>query len=144
MSAYSKKDDRTGLFQIKMQPNDPALSILIALWPELKTLSLEHDNFDDADKVAKAINEKMALYQSDIKWYMLVAKAFKAAELPEVTKDQLEAGTYTNLEIAEKFRGDRMRLVMLLMNLPQAGGHASMRSILSFAVEQIESESEKE
>ena len=116
------------------------MSILVALWPELKRLSLESEGFDGAGKVAKAINEKMALYQSDIKWYTLVAKAFETAGLPEFTKDELEAGTYTNLEIAEKFRDDPMRLVTLLMHLPQAGGHASMRSVLSFAVENIESQ----
>ena len=68
------------------------MSILVALWPELKRLSLESEGFDGAGKVAKAINEKMALYQSDIKWYTLVAKAFETAGLPEFTKDELEAG----------------------------------------------------
>lgn len=140
MSAFSKKNDGTGLFTIQTQKDDPALSTLTELWPELKTLSLEHDNFDSAEAVVKAINEKMALYQSDQGWYQFVSSAFKAAGLPEFTKNELEAGTYTNLEIAEKFRNDKMRLVALLMHLPQSGGHASMRSVLSFAVENIESQ----
>lgn len=73
----------------------------------------------------------------DNKWEAFVEAAFKAAGLPEVAEEELEVGTYTNQQIAERFRSDPMRLMTLLMQLP-GGGPASRRSILSFAVDLIE------
>lgn len=78
----------------------------------------------------------------DEKWELFVEKAFAAADLPEVPVDMLEAGTYTNTQIAEKFRQDPVGLVALLMALPKNGSVASRRSILSFAVETIEAKKE--
>ena len=66
----------------------------------------------------------------------LIKSAFESAKLPEVEKSQLETGTYTNQQVAEKC-GDPAILVSLLMKLPINGGNASRRSILSFAVDLI-------
>jgi len=63
-----------------------------------------------------------------------IQSAFKAANLPEVNKNQLETGTYTNQEIAKMFNDPRDFMVAL-MRLPHGGGKASRRSILSFAVD---------
>ncbi|MBM4401831.1 MAG: hypothetical protein FJ044_01140 [Candidatus Cloacimonetes bacterium] len=71
------------------------------------------------------------------KWGEFVAAAFKAAGLPEVAEEELEVGTYTNRQITERFRNDPLRLISLLMQLPD-GNPASRRSILSFAVDLIE------
>ena len=65
----------------------------------------------------------------------LFEEMFKAADLPEVEESDLEPGTYTNQQIAEKF-GDPKDLILLLMKLPQGVGNASKRSTLSFAVDQ--------
>lgn len=70
------------------------------------------------------------------KWAEFVESAFKAARLPEVEENQLETGTYTNAQIAEKV-GDPFRLMQLLMALPEGGGDASRRQILSFAVDML-------
>ncbi|MFZ5424294.1 MAG: hypothetical protein ACOZAO_00685 [Patescibacteria group bacterium] len=64
----------------------------------------------------------------------LIESAFKAANLPEVQENELETGTYTNMQIAKMF-DDPAELISLLMALPKGGGNASRRSILSFAVE---------
>lgn len=74
------------------------------------------------------------------KWDKFVESAFAAANLPEVPEDQLEVGTYTNRQIAERFRDNPMGLLALLMQLPKGGGAASRRSILSFAVDMRDSE----
>ncbi|MFC1598842.1 hypothetical protein ACFL2U_02470 [Patescibacteria group bacterium] len=63
----------------------------------------------------------------------LFEKAFETAGLPEVEERDLETGTYTNQQIAEKF-DDPKDLLVLLMKLP-GGDPASKRSILSFAVD---------
>ena len=80
--------------------------------------------------------------EADAKWQNFVAAAFNAAELPEVGENDLELGTYTNAQIAEKLRGNPGRLLSLLMNVSKMGSPAQKRSILSFAVESIESERE--
>lgn len=69
----------------------------------------------------------------------LMAAAFEAAELPEVDETDLEIGTYTNLQLAEK-SGSPEKLLMLLMRLPREINSASRRSIMSFAVEMWEGE----
>ena len=74
------------------------------------------------------------------KWQQFVSAAFSAAKLPEVTPDQLETGTYTNVQIADKLRDDPLRLTALLMKVENVGSNVSKRSILSFAVDIIESE----
>jgi len=81
----------------------------------------------------------MADGQNDTKWQKFVESAFKAAGLPEVTADQLETGTYTNAEIAEKFRGNPIELLNLLMGVSNQGGPAEKRNILSLAVDMIKS-----
>ena len=60
-------------------------------------------------------------------------KAFETAGLPEVKEEDLETGTYTNRQIAEKC-ADPKDLLVLLMKLP-GGDPASKRSILSFAID---------
>jgi len=75
------------------------------------------------------------------KWQKLVNSAFEAAKLPEVTEDQLETGTYTNAQIAEKMRDKPVKFLSLLMDISQmGGGNASRRSILSFAVDMVDEE----
>lgn len=71
------------------------------------------------------------------KWDKFVESAFANANLPEVSEDQLETGTYTNRQIAERFRDEPLRLLGLLMSLPEGGGAASRRSVLSFAVDMM-------
>jgi hypothetical protein len=63
----------------------------------------------------------------------LIEASFTAANLPEVEEKQLEAGVYTNQQIAEKCPTP-VAFVLLLMQLPQGVGNASQRSILSLAV----------
>lgn len=63
----------------------------------------------------------------------LIEKAFETAGMPEVEEAELEPGTYTNLQLAQK-AGSPEKFVTLLMKLPD-GSPASKRSILSFAVE---------
>lgn len=65
-----------------------------------------------------------------------VESAFKAADLPEIDEANLELGTYTNQQIAEKINKPES-LLALLMNL-SGGDNASRRSILSFAVDMID------
>jgi hypothetical protein len=73
---------------------------------------------------------------ADKQYQKLVEASFKAAGLPEVDEKDLETGTYTNAQIAEKLRGNPMKLVQLLMSLDAMGGDvATKRSILSFAVD---------
>lgn len=78
--------------------------------------------------------------QKEIHWSetekgrQLVEETFAAAKLPEVDENELETGTYTNVQIARKC-DDPLNLVIILMNLPEDGGNASRRSILSFAVD---------
>ncbi len=74
------------------------------------------------------------------KWQKFVETAFKAAGLPEITEDQLEPGTYTNQQVADRFRDDPIRLVSILMDLPKSGSPASDRSVLSFAVDMMDNE----
>ena len=78
--------------------------------------------------------------QNEEKWEEFVEAAFKAADLPEVEEDRLETGTYTNAQIAEKLRDDPMKLMSLLMQIENMGGYAKKRSILSFAVDMVDSE----
>ncbi|HUW24631.1 MAG TPA: hypothetical protein VMW04_03315 [Patescibacteria group bacterium] len=73
-------------------------------------------------------------------WSAFVEAAFKAAGLPEVPADQLEIGTYTNAQIAERFRKNLLGFIAVLQNLPE-GDNASRRSILSFAAEMMDEES---
>lgn len=69
----------------------------------------------------------------------LIMKAFETAGLPEVNESQLEAGTYTNAQLAEKMRGDPGKLIHLLMNVSTMGNSpAAKRSILSIAVDMID------
>lgn len=79
----------------------------------------------------------------EVKWQRFVTTAFKAAELPEIAEDQLETGTYTNAQIAEKLRDDPMKLLSLLMGVSRMGSHLDKRSMLSFAIEITESEKDK-
>ena len=72
------------------------------------------------------------------KWQKLVKTAFEAAGLPEVAEDQLEPGTYTNAQIAEKLRSNPARFVRMLMEVSELGNQAEKRSTLSFAVDLIE------
>ena len=80
--------------------------------------------------------------EQQVKWQKFVDSAFQAADLPEVPEEQLEVGTYTNAQIAEKLQGDPMKLLSLLMGVSTMGSHAEKRSILSFAVEMAEEEKE--
>jgi len=73
------------------------------------------------------------------KWVAFVGAAFKAANLPDVPEDQLETGTYTNRQIADKFRSNPARLLGILMDLP-GGNDASKRAILSFVVDMVDEE----
>ena len=66
----------------------------------------------------------------------LVAIAFETANLHEVDENELEIGTYTNAQVAVKCSSPT-QLVALLMKLPDGGGNASRRSVLSFAVDMI-------
>jgi len=82
--------------------------------------------------------------QKEAKWQKFVESAFKTAKLPEVKEEELEIGTYTNAQVAEKFRDDPLGLLKLLMGLSKmGGGNASRRSILSFAVDMIEEKDQK-
>ena len=78
--------------------------------------------------------------QKEKKWQAFVDSAFKAAKLPEVSPDMLEAGTYTNAQIAEKFRDNPFGLMVLLMKSSELGGEAERRSIISFAVDIMETD----
>lgn len=60
-------------------------------------------------------------------------KVFEAAGLPEVDEKDLEPGTYTNRQIAEKVVSPEDLLFMLMGLL--GGCQASKRSILSFMVD---------
>jgi len=80
--------------------------------------------------------------KQEAKWLDFVTVAFEAAKLPEVARNELEAGTYTNAEIAEKLRADPERLMSMLMDVSKMGSPSAKRSILSFAVDMIESEKE--
>lgn len=74
----------------------------------------------------------------DAKYQAFVEKAFEAAGLPEIKEEDLEAGTYTNAQIAERLRNDPFQLLALLMRVSNLGNEAEKRSILSFAVDLIE------
>lgn len=63
----------------------------------------------------------------------MIQQAFEAIGLPEVEEDDLESGTFTNQQIAEKFEYPA-ELISILKGLPK-GSPASMRSLLSFAVD---------
>jgi hypothetical protein len=63
----------------------------------------------------------------------LVREAFKAAGMPEVKETDLETGTYTNQQIAEKFE-DPMMFLTMLMQLP-GDDPVVKRSVLSMAVD---------
>ena len=61
--------------------------------------------------------------------------AFAKADLPEIKKKDLEPGTYTNLEIAERTKSVEylaQLLVMFIDELPE-----EKRALLSFAVKKI-------
>ncbi len=73
--------------------------------------------------------------EQEAKWQKFVETSFKAAGLSEVDQSQLETGTYTNAQIAEKLRDDPQKLLSLLMNVSNMGNEAEKRSILSFAVD---------
>ena len=82
--------------------------------------------------------------EQQAKWQKFVDSAFQAADLPEVPEEQLEVGTYTNAQIAEKLQGDPMKLLSLLMGVSTMGGHAEKRSILSFAVDAVDMAKEEQ
>ena len=65
--------------------------------------------------------------------------AFSAAGLPEVPRDELEAGTYTNAEIAESFRDDPLKLFAILVDISTVKSLAEKRSLLSFVVDAMKS-----
>ena len=78
-----------------------------------------------------------------IKWYetekgkTLIKSAFDDAGMPEVTKDQLEVGTYTNADLAAFFN-DPMEFLMMTMKVSKSGDSpVSKRSVMSFAVEML-------
>lgn len=78
---------------------------------------------------------------SEEKWQKFVSAAFTAANLPDVPEDQLEVGTYTNAQIAEKFKDDPLKFVGILMKLSEMSGNdAEKRSILSFTADIYESQ----
>ncbi|HEY4505423.1 MAG TPA: hypothetical protein VJG67_01915 [Candidatus Paceibacterota bacterium] len=83
--------------------------------------------------------EVRGVQNDETRWAAFVESAFKAANLPDVPKDELETGTYTNRQIADNFRQRPIEFMSLLMDLPD-GSDASRRSILSFAVDLIEDE----
>lgn len=79
--------------------------------------------------------------QNDEKWHKFVEALFKTANMPEVTVDQLEAGTYTNAQIAEKLRESPLELMSLVASVSElGGGDASRRQVLSFAVDMVDKE----
>ncbi len=80
----------------------------------------------------------MAHWSTTQKGKEFIEAAFKAANLPEVKETDLEPGTYTNQQIAEKVDNPE-KLLALLMGLP-GNDRASKRSILSFAIEMEEPE----
>ncbi len=67
----------------------------------------------------------------EVQWQEFVKSQFEAAGLPEVDPSQLETGTYTNAQIAEKFRGRPEELRALLNRVPRTGNEAEKRNILS-------------
>lgn len=73
---------------------------------------------------------------ADDDYQVLARRAFEDAGLEEIDESQLEPGTYTNAQITEMMRGDPDQLVFLLTHLPTGAGAGSMRSILSFAVDE--------
>ena len=75
----------------------------------------------------------MPHWSSTEKGKEFIERAFRAADLPEVNEADLEPGTYTNQQIAEKVKNP-VELLALLMNLP-GDDRASNRSVLSFAAE---------
>ena len=68
----------------------------------------------------------------------LFESMFETAELPEIDSKDLEPGTYTNRQIAEKF-DDPAELIEVLMSLP-GNSPASNRSVLSVYVKKMESD----
>ena len=79
----------------------------------------------------------------ETKWYdteqgkSLIKSAFDDAGMPEVTKDQLEVGTYTNADLATFF-SDPMDFLMMAMKMSgSVASPTSKRSIMSFAVEML-------
>lgn len=77
----------------------------------------------------------MATQFDEDKWRVLVKAAFDAAGLPEVDEKDLETGTYTNKQIAERFRDRPKKLIELLISVTGFGSEAERRSILSFVVD---------
>lgn len=73
--------------------------------------------------------------EQEAHWQEIVEIAFEVAGLPEVDPSQLEIGTYTNAQIAEKLRGDTGRLLTLLRRVSNLGNEAAKRNILSIAVD---------
>lgn len=74
---------------------------------------------------------------SDVEWQAFVESVFKAANMPEVEVDKLEAGTYTNAQIAQKLKANPERLFSLLAQVTNMGSPAEKRSVLSFAVDML-------
>ena len=104
---------------------------------------LGHENCPAAGKLKepdkdKEVPETLMHWSETETGKELVEKAFKAVDLPEVDEKDLEPGTYTNRQLAKMIAGPGS-LVVLLMRLP-GNDPASKRSILSFAVEKIQSE----
>ena len=75
--------------------------------------------------------------QDNGEWQKFTEAVFKAADLPEVTEDQLEPGTYTNAQIAEKLRDDPIKFMGLMMDVSNMGNQVQKRSLLSFIVDMI-------
>ncbi len=80
---------------------------------------------------------------AEIKWYetergkALIKSAFDDAGMHEVTKDQLEVGTYTNADLAAFF-SDPMEFLIMTTKMSKSGtSPVSKRSIMSFAVEML-------
>lgn len=93
--------------------------------------------------MSEQLTNREAPSADEAKWQKFVTIAFEAAKLPEVTEDQLEAGSYTNVQIAEKLRDDPLRLLSLLNGVSRMDSPVEKRSILSFAVDIVESEKDK-
>ena len=75
--------------------------------------------------------------ETEVKWTTFVKIAFNAVGLPDVPSDILETGTYTNMQIAERFRTQPAQLLDLLQQLPK-NNPAVSRGILSFRVDMID------
>jgi hypothetical protein len=82
-------------------------------------------------------HEQRPYLDVEARWQQFVDSAFNKAGLPEVESDRLETGTYTNAEIAEKFRNNPIKLLSLLMTVSELGDPDTKRSVLSFAVDKL-------